>query len=264
LRWWWASDDVSVDNRQFNTFGADCSDRNHRTIPSELRKELLVFMNAMSRSSAEINAISLQPFVLAYVQSIDEGKWSYLLEGTDPFKASNSWIKGCLRELNMSFQRVTNDRLKLVPDAEAELEKMRIRMAFLCAKHKIPPELVINIDETPLMLLPSTGYTWSEKGGDSAKGIKDKRQFTLTPAISAAGVLVAMQLIFKGKTAASEPSAEFKRQFFAERDRSFPGLLFDFNHTPNHWCSEETMQKLISLLEQHRLRVCEEKGLPRD
>jgi hypothetical protein len=84
------------------------------------------------------------------------------------------------------------------------------------------------------MLLPSTGYTWSEKGGDSVKGIKGKRQFTLTPAISAAGVLVAMQLIFKGKTTACEPSAEFRTRFFAERDHRVcdpvPGLKTQF-----HW-----------------------------
>ena len=57
-------------------------------------------MHAMSRSSAEINAVSLQHFVLGYVKSIDEGKWACLLEGTPSSKASSSWIKCCLRELN--------------------------------------------------------------------------------------------------------------------------------------------------------------------
>jgi hypothetical protein len=111
------------------------------------------------------------------------------------------------------------------------------------------------------MLLPSTAYTWSAKVEGGAKGIKDKRQFTLTPAINAAGQLVAMQLISKGKTTACEPSSEFKQRFYSKRDREFPKLLFDFNHTPNHWCPEETMQQLISMLEQYRQRVCEEKGL---
>jgi hypothetical protein len=52
--------------------------------------------------------------------------------------------------------------------------------------------------------------------------------------------------------------------FYSKRNHEFPKLLFDFNHTPSHWCSEETMQKLISVLEQHRQRVCEEKGLAAD
>ena len=59
----------------------------------------------------------------------------------------------------------------------------------------------------------------------------------MTPVISAAGLLVAIQLIFKGKTEACEPSAKYQQAFFKRRDQEAPDLLFDFNHTENHWCS---------------------------
>jgi hypothetical protein len=102
---WWKKGDVGTDDRQFNTFGANHENRKGRKVPPELRKELLALMNSLSKSSAEINAVSLQPHVLGYVMAIDEGKWAYLLEGENRSTASPTWIKGCVRELSMSYQR---------------------------------------------------------------------------------------------------------------------------------------------------------------
>ena len=39
-----------------------------------------------------------------------------------------------------------------------------------------PAELVTNLDETPLKLMPTSGYTWTEKGAKNVEGTLDKRQ----------------------------------------------------------------------------------------
>jgi len=79
-----------------------------------------------------------------------------------------------------------------------------------------PAELVSNLDETPLKLMPTSGYTWTEKGAKNVEGTLDKRQFTLTPIISATGVIAVVQIIFAGATDKCLPPPDFRSEFKAK------------------------------------------------
>ena len=72
-------------------------------------------------------------------------------------------------------------------------------------KHKIPPELVLNADQTPSSYVSVGRMTMAEKNSQSVpiKGLKDKRNITLTFVTSLAGEFLSMQVIYQGKTKAS-------------------------------------------------------------
>ena len=72
---------------------------------------------------------------------------------------------------------------------------MVLRLAYFVFIHEIPPELVINADHTGIMLTPMKGRGWMTDEQLKSKdkrvvGHGDKRQFTLLPTTSAAGVML--------------------------------------------------------------------------
>ena len=52
--------------------------------------------------------------------------------------------------MNKSYKAITNDAGKL-PDAwREEQQKMLVQLGYLIFTYNIPPELLVNMDETPL------------------------------------------------------------------------------------------------------------------
>ena len=82
----------------------------------------------------------------------------------------------------------------------------------------------------------------------------DKRQFTVVPAVSAAGELILpAQTIWAGKTNACHP-----------KENDFPKELYH-DHSESHWSTVETMKNLITnLMETYFIPKRESLGLPAD
>ena len=94
--------------------------------------------------------------------------------------------------MNKSYKAITNNAGKL-PDAwREEQQKMLVRLGYLIFTYNIPPELLVNMDETPLKLTPSSGKTWAAKGGSNvfAFGAKDNRKSTGTLRINCCGNII--------------------------------------------------------------------------
>lgn len=74
-------------------------------------------------------------------------------------------------------------------------------------EHKIPPELVLNADQTPCLYVSVGKMTMAPRNSSSVpiKGLTDKRSITLTYVISLSGNFLPMQVIYQGKTTASQP-----------------------------------------------------------
>ena len=64
----------------------------------------------------------------------------------------------------------------------------------------IPPELIINIGQTPLPFVLISKYTMSKKGESSVpiQGTNDYRQITGTFAITLSGNFLPIQLVYQG------------------------------------------------------------------
>ena len=101
--------------------------------------------------------------------------------------------------------------------------------------YKIPAELIINIDQTPLPFVLISKYTMEEKGASrvSVPGTADYRQITGTFGITLSSDFLPIQLIYQGKTALSQPKFRFPSEFH-------------ITQTPNHWANESTSIDLLN------------------
>ena len=116
----------------------------------------------------------------------------------------------------------------------------------------IPPELIINLDETGIKLVPVGDWTMAPEGsrGVEVAGLGDKRQITATFADTLSGAFLPMQLLYQGKT--DRYHAKF----------TFPDG-FHIHHTPNHWANEETVKLFYEkVIVQYVACVRQEKQIP--
>lgn len=70
--------------------------------------------------------------------------------------------------------------------------------------------MILNFDETGMMLVPTSGRATIARTGAKAVsiiGVEDKRQVTVTLGVSFSGAKLKPQLIFPGKTAKCLPDA---------------------------------------------------------
>ena len=103
---------------------------------------------------------------------------------------TNRWARRVLSDLNWSKRNGTTGKTKPLPQFLAE-EKFTFQRAISTAisSHDIPNFLVLNIDQTSLSYVSPGQYTFSFKASKNVpiKGVTDKRQVTVTFAVSSTG-----------------------------------------------------------------------------
>jgi hypothetical protein len=106
-----------------------------------------------------------------------------------------------MKQIDFTVRRATRGKPN---KSSAEIAKQQDdlvdRVAIIVKSNNIPPELVVNFDQTGLHLAPVSKTTYSPK---SAKQVvirfsKDKRQVTAVLAGTASGAFLPPQIIFKG------------------------------------------------------------------
>ena len=92
--------------------------------------------------------------------------------------------------------------------------------------NNVPPQLIINWDQTGLNVVPTCSWTMEEQGSQRVEtaGLGDKRKITATFAVAMSGAVLAIQMLYAGKTPRCHPSYAFPESF-------------DIWHTPNHSCA---------------------------
>lgn len=98
-------------------------------------------------------------------------------------------------------------------------------------------------------------YTLAEKGAKQVPiaGSDDKREITALLAVSMAGDVLPLQLIYTGTTERSHPT-----------EVAFPND-WDITHSKNHWSTEETMLRYIDkIIDPYMKRCRHESNLPED
>ena len=147
------------------------------------------------------------------------------------------WARDVLKQLKWSKHKGTTSKVDLSPQFLAE-EKFIFQRTISAAilEHDIPTPLVVDLDETLLSYVFPVKYTFSFKGAKNVpiKGVDDKRQITVTFAVSLTGTILPIQLIYKRKTKRS--LSKFK----------FPST-FSPSYKENHWSNTE---KSIEFFEQ--------------
>ena len=157
--------------------------------------------------------------------------------------------------MNISRRMVTTSRPILISSLREKVRRqLHNDIASAVLKYNIPDKLTLNIDQTPLKVVPAENVTMAETGSKdvSRKDGNDKCDITVTLSETVTGKISSFQLIYTRKTACSLPSVEFPN-----------GFCLSYN--PKHWSNEyETINLLESVTDPYFCQVREELGLQND
>ena len=176
--------------------------RGHPPILLELDTKLIQLLLAIRTKGGVVNIHVVRATSKALIES-NPITGSHLAK----FKMPRSWVHSIYRRMGFSRRTGTTTRppvLKGLYDA--------CKRDYLCdvhdkrTKYNIPAELVLNADQTPSSYV-SVGRTMDLQGSRAVpiKGLTDKRNITLTLVITLSGVFLPFQIIYAGKTKASQP-----------------------------------------------------------
>jgi len=134
------------------------------------------------------------------------------------------WAVSLLRCMNFIQRKATTAKGKYSLENFAEKRKEFLDdLVVTVQMEDVPPELILNWDQTGIKLVPSTSWTMNEQGARRVElvGLNDKHQITAVFCGSLVGGFLPVQLIYKGKTNRCHPKFNFP-------------LEWDITHAPKH------------------------------
>ena len=140
-----------------------------------------------------------------------------------------------MTRMNYVKQKATKAAHK-VPVNFSEIKLACLKRIVDCVKdHNIPPELIINCDQTGAKYVPTS--EWTEEGSNQVNviGKEDKREMTVLLSCTMYGFLLPPHLIYCGKANKCHPDIIFP-----------PG--WDIHHSETHWSTEDTMLHFIDFV----------------
>ena len=169
-------------------------------------------------------------------------------------KFSRRWCRWWVpNKLNFSFRRGTSSGQKLSANWESECEDMRARAAVIASSHGVVhPALVINWDQTGLLMMPTATRTYSDKGSKQVEIAKldDKRQITAVVASAMDGSVLPVQLVFAGKEFSSKTGNPLRSS--CPNDADTLQLLeqhkWSVTQTDSHWSNVNTMKDYVKTI----------------
>ena len=163
-------------------------------------------------------------------------------------KLTDDWARDVLKSMDWVKRKGTAGKVE--PSKQfLEEEKFTFQrsISMVVYNHDIPPELIPNLDQTPLSYVSPGKYTFNIKGSSNVpiKGIDDKRQITATFAVSATGELLPILLIYEGKTKFKLPRS------------------FNVTFTGSHWSNtQKAMEHFETVIFPYLNRIKENNGYP--
>ncbi|KIO20133.1 hypothetical protein M407DRAFT_16027 [Tulasnella calospora MUT 4182] len=163
--------------------------------------------------------------------------------------------------MHWSERRATRAAQKVPANWVDQMQELRLRLAWYIKEYDIPPELIINFDQTNIVYSHGSSTTWAPTGSKQVAvvGLEEKRAFTVVVGVTCAGQAVPFQVIYKGATTASVPSPAAT----SYTDCRNLGFRFLPSGTETYWASFETMvMYLRDIIEPFVSRAKEKLGLP--
>ena len=133
-----------------------------------------------------------------------------LLERDESFgkiKITETWAKSLLKRMGYVRRAKTSSTVDIPDGARKEIEYQYLYdIVSAVEKWNIPPDLVVNFDQTPSKLVPVGRSTLAKRNSTNVTiaGSSDKRTITATFAVSLSGNFLPPQLIYGGKTTSAQ------------------------------------------------------------
>ena len=193
--------------------------------------------------------------VIAAAKGIVEyNKPELLCEHGGTMQLGKKWADSLLSRMNFVKRKATKAVRKVPTDfPEIKLAFLK-RIPDFVQEHKIPPDLIINWDQTGAKYVPTSEWTLAEEGSRQVDviGKEDKREMTVLLSCTMSGVILPPHLIYCGKTDKCHPNIKFP-----------PG--WDVYRSVNHWSTEATILHFIDCVLVPYVQSTKQKlGLDKD
>jgi len=171
--------------------------------------------------------------VIAVAEGIVMNKDANILRENGGIKSTEDWAKSLLNRMGYVKRRACSKAKVDVKHFE-ELRVFLMNITNIVTMDEIPPQLVINFDQTAINFVSTPSWTMEKEGTKRVEmiGIDNKRQMTAVFGALLSGNFLPPQLIYEGKT---------KRCL---SNYNFPST-WNITHSANHWFNEETMKENI-------------------
>lgn len=221
-------------------------------LPQDIDTKVMEMASSMRMSGAVVNYNILIAIAKGIITANDR---TLLSEHGGTIKLGWKWCESVFRRMKWTNRKGTTSKPIIAPGLIKEVGLTFFKdISEIVQANNIPPELIINLDQTPLPFILISKYSMNQKGAKNVpiQGTDDYRQITGTFSVALSGKFLPMQLIYKGKTNRCHPSYEFPSDFH-------------ITHNDNHWANEETSLDLLNkIVIPYIVKTREELGLPMD
>jgi len=148
---------------------------------------------------------------------------------------SKSWAYSVLHRMGYVQQKATTSKSKMTEVGFSESKQLFLSdVRAIVIMEEVPPELVLNWDQTGVKIVPIDTWTMELRGSKHVEliGLQEKQQITTVFCGTLVEVFLPVQLVYKGKTTHWHP------QFV------FP-VDWEITYFPNHWSTGTTMISYI-------------------
>ena len=213
----------------------------------DLDQKLILLLKSIRNRGGVVNFNVVKASALALIKSNPAKDFR-------GFEPTSTWVRSIYRRCNFSRRAGTTTRPPVPLGIYEECKLTFLTDIKSCiAVHSIPLQLVLNADQTPSSYVSIGKTTMAARNSSSVpiKGLTDKRNITLTFVISLNGDFLPMQIIYQGKTKASQP-----------RGFDFP-CGFVVTQNPKHYSNElETLNLLDNIIQPYVVLKRKELNLP--
>ena len=129
---------------------------------------------------------------------------------------SITWARCLFKRMGFVKDWKTSSKVKIPDAARKEIEfQFHHEINTYAEKFKIPPSLILNLDQTPLKYAPVSQETMEPRGSTAVtiERWNDERMIIDTFPIPFSGKFLPTQLIYGGKTTHSIPKVAFSKNF---------------------------------------------------
>jgi len=205
----------------------------------DLDKKLQLYGQKLREGSATVSTKVVMAAACGIIMAYDRQKLvADELEGEEAgngvgyIRLNRHWAYAFLKRMNFVKRKASTAKSKYSVTDFAEIKRSFLRSVIqTVTMEEIPPELILNWDQTGIMIIPSSSWTMEERGATRVEltALKDKRQITCG---SIQGDFLPIQLIYKGTTNRCHPRYKFP-------------VDWHITHTKKHWSTEATMIQYI-------------------
>ena len=169
------------------------------------------YIRSLRAAGTPINARIAIAAAKGIVKATDR---TMLYENGGHILLSGSWAYSLLKRMGYvqrKASKVSLSKMEFEVVKKAYLNKIKVAVV----DGKIPPELIINFDQSSVNVVPSSQWTQAEKGSTRVEvsGYDDKRQITITVAGTLSVEFLPFQILYTGKTERCRPLSPFPNGF---------------------------------------------------